>query len=62
MTRLAKPKNGSYWKSIDHFSMLPYGWIPDNSADFFTQFILNLKDRWLRLCSLAEEHLSKRVS
>ncbi|KAF2181531.1 hypothetical protein K469DRAFT_589019 [Zopfia rhizophila CBS 207.26] len=57
---LPNPKDGPRWKSIDHFSMLPYGWIPDDSIDFFTQFIRNLKRRWLKLCDLAEEHISKR--
>lgn len=50
------------WESIDHFSMLPYSWIPDDGVDFFTQFIVYLKGRWLKLCDLAEEHLTQRVS
>lgn len=56
------PKDGSSWKSIDHFSMLPYGWIPDDGADFFVLFIRKLKENWLILCVSAEERLSQRVS
>jgi hypothetical protein len=58
----ANPSSRSTWKSRDHFSTLPYGWIPDDGVDFFTQFILCLKERWLKLCDLAEKHLSDRVS
>jgi hypothetical protein len=50
------------WKSIDHFSMLPYGWIPKDGIEFFMQFILYLKERWLKLCQRAEEHLTECVS
>jgi hypothetical protein len=61
VTAPANSKDGPYWKSTEHFSMLPNGWIPDDGADFFQQFILCLKERWLTLCGLAEEHISKRV-
>lgn len=59
---LMNSEHGSRWKSTDHFSMLPYGWIPNDGADFFTLFILNLKGRWLKLCDQAEVHLSELVS
>jgi len=52
----------SCWRSIDHFSTLPYGWIPANGADFFALFMQYLKEKWLVICGEAEEHLSKRVS
>ncbi|KAF2188018.1 hypothetical protein K469DRAFT_567803, partial [Zopfia rhizophila CBS 207.26] len=58
MVSSANPNKESSWRSTDHFSMLPYGWIPEDGVDFFTQFILHLKDRWLKLCNLAEEHLT----
>ena len=61
LTPPTKQKDGPHWKTRDHFSMLPYGWIPEDGVDFFRQFIDNLKRRWLKLCDLAEEHLSKRV-
>lgn len=54
--------NHESWKSIDHFSMLPYGWIPKDGIDFFMQFILYLKEGWLKLCHQAEEYLSECVS
>jgi hypothetical protein len=54
--------NNMPWKSIDHYSMLPYGWIPNDGIDFFIQFILYLKERWLKLCDLGEKHLNESVS
>jgi hypothetical protein len=62
MVPLTNRRDGSRWRSIDHFSMLSYGSIPDDGIEFFTQFILDIKQRWLKLCYLAEGHLSKRVS
>jgi hypothetical protein len=62
MMPLAISESEPRWKSIDHFSMLPYGWIPDDGVDFFGQFIRNLGGRWLSLCDSADEHLSRRVS
>lgn len=61
MTPPASRKDGRHWKSIDHFSLLPYGWIPDDGADFLLQFILYMKERWLALGTLAEAHLGQRV-
>ncbi len=58
----SKPSEGTCWKSIDHFSTLPYGWIPDDGAEFFALFIRKLKENWLELCATAEERLSQRVS
>lgn len=55
-------EDGRYWKPIDHFSTLPYGWIPDNEVEFFTQFMQFLQERWLELGRLAEEHLYAHVS
>lgn len=50
------------WKTVDHFSMLPHGWIPKNGVDFFQQFLLHLKDSWQGLCDRAHERLFKLVS
>jgi ankyrin repeat protein len=60
--RLAKPNQGRYWKAMDHYSTLPYGWIPDNGNDFFKDFILLLRDKWLELCGEGEQHLTGCVS
>lgn len=49
-------------KTEDHFSMLPDGWIPDDSVEFFQLFIIHLTKKWSDLCNEAEEHLSDRVS
>jgi hypothetical protein len=49
-------------KVIDHFSTLPYGSIPDHHIDFFTHFILHLKEKWLELCNQEERHLTELVS
>jgi len=59
MVLLPNPYDTPCWESIGHFSMLPYGWIPDDGVDFFTQFMLYLKGRWLELCDFAEEHLTE---
>lgn len=56
------PNDISSSKSITYFSVLPYGWIPDDGVDFFTQFIFHLKGRWLKLYNLSEEHLAMYVS
>ena len=56
-----KQVDGPHWKTRAYLSMLPYGWIPEDGLDFFQQFVDNLKQKWLKLCDLAEEHLSKRV-
>jgi ankyrin repeat protein len=56
-----KATDGPNWNSVAHISMLPYGWIPNDGADFLQQFILYLKERWLKLCDLAEEHMSSQV-
>jgi hypothetical protein len=50
------------WKTTDHFSMLPHGWIPEDGVDFFHQFLLHLKDSWQGLCDRAHERLFKLVS
>ena len=39
--------------------MLPYGWIPEDGAEFSRQFIDNLKLIWLQLCDSTKEHLSE---
>jgi hypothetical protein len=62
VVRPSDPKDGSYWRSTNHYGTLPYGWIPDDSATFFALFIRNLEEKWLVLCNSAEEHLFKRVS
>jgi ankyrin repeat protein len=49
------------WKSVDHFSMLPYGWIPKDSIECFTMFMDCLEQRWVRVCEIVEEHLSHGV-
>ncbi len=41
--------------------MLPYGWIPEDGAEFSQQFIDNLKLIWLQLCDSTKEHLSTKL-
>ncbi|KAH6848201.1 hypothetical protein B0I37DRAFT_376943 [Chaetomium sp. MPI-CAGE-AT-0009] len=53
-------QRGSSWQSIDHFSLLSYGWIPDDGADFIKQFIDHLLSKWLELLNGVEEHLTMR--
>jgi hypothetical protein len=61
---MIQPTNGSNgpWESRNHFSMLPYGWIPDDGVDFFKQFVRCLKDMWCEECDSAEKVLAERVS
>lgn len=57
-----RPKDGLSWKPVDHWSTLSLGQIPDTGSEFFSSFIQDVKDDWLRLCALAQDHLSSRVS
>lgn len=50
------------WQSVDHYSMLPNGWIPDDGIDMFQQIILYLQERWISVCDAADEHLKRSVS
>jgi hypothetical protein len=50
------------WQSVDHYSTLPNGWIPDDGIDFFEQITLHLEERWISVCDAADEHLKKSVS
>ena len=54
-------RDGNGWRSMDHFSTLPYGWIPRDGAEFFSLFIQHLRQSWLTFCISAEEHLLQRV-
>ncbi|KAH7169494.1 hypothetical protein DER46DRAFT_502314 [Fusarium sp. MPI-SDFR-AT-0072] len=56
---LATPNGGSSWKSINHFSMLPCGWIPNSGLEFFALFITELEKRWFSLCDNMRECLRK---
>ncbi|KAI1126704.1 ankyrin repeat-containing domain protein [Nemania abortiva] len=56
--RPTNPRKGP-WRPTVYFSMLPYGWIPDDGIDFFKQFIAYLKEIWLELCRQAEKDLNK---
>lgn len=48
--------------SMDHFSTLPYGWMPDDGVDFVKQILEHLTGRWMQLCDQAEDHLATCVS
>jgi hypothetical protein len=50
MLPVVNMKNGRRWNSVDHFSLLSYASIPDDSIDFFTPFIRELSERWIELC------------
>jgi hypothetical protein len=56
-----KHKDTGSWVSIDHYSTLPYFWIPASAAAFFALFIRKLKEDWLALGAVAEERLSQHV-
>ena len=42
--------------------MLPSGNIPKDGLDFFAQFLSHLREVWLEICDLAEQHLAECVS
>ncbi|KAH4081955.1 hypothetical protein HBH46_223240 [Parastagonospora nodorum] len=44
--------------SMDHFSTLPCGWLPDDGVDFIGQFLESLILRWRRLCEQGKDHLA----
>ncbi|RYP04797.1 hypothetical protein DL764_004213 [Monosporascus ibericus] len=54
----AGSRTGESWKSVNHFSTLPNGLIPDDGVDFFTQFLDQLRTRWIRSCEDGEELLA----
>ncbi|KAI5378255.1 hypothetical protein J4E82_002949 [Alternaria postmessia] len=50
-------------RPTDYFSMLPSGNIPKDGLDFFAQFLSHLREVWLEICDLAEQHLAEcRIS
>lgn len=62
MSPCANRQDGRRWASIDHFNMLPNGWIPDDNVESFVQFMSNVCSKWRILCDRADVHLSERVS
>ena len=57
----ASMRDGNGWRSMDHFSTLPYGWIPRDGTELFSLFIQHLRQSWHGFCISAEEHLLQRV-
>ncbi|KAH4074382.1 hypothetical protein HBH98_076040 [Parastagonospora nodorum] len=49
---------GTGTPSMDHFSTLPCGWLPDDGVDFIGQFLESLILRWRRLCEQGKDHLA----
>lgn len=49
------------WKSIEHFSTLPYGWIPKNGVEFIRQFVSILEKKWTQLCDVELGQLNQQV-
>ncbi|EKJ75846.1 hypothetical protein FPSE_04026 [Fusarium pseudograminearum CS3096] len=47
-------------KTIDHYSMIPDGWIPEDGIRFFERLIVYLTTSWSALCTGAEDHMSER--
>lgn len=52
----------SDWVTKDHFSMLPNGWIPHDSLDFFQQFVTHLTKEWSDMAEEAKGHLRIQAS
>lgn len=62
MVFISNSNSNRNWMSVQHFSIMPYGELPDTGVDFFKQFMGYITKRWLKLCELAEDHLSILVS
>ncbi|KAI8720022.1 hypothetical protein NCS52_00446500 [Fusarium sp. LHS14.1] len=45
------------WTTRDHFSMMPYGWFPEDGIDFFQLFIQHMEKTWHDLCDTAQNDL-----
>jgi hypothetical protein len=58
----SRPKDVPCWKSTEHFSTLPYGWVPANGPDFFALFVRQLKVKWLDFGATAQQRLYQYVS
>jgi hypothetical protein len=58
---LIQPDSHHAWKSIEHFSTLPYGWIPKNGIEFIQQFISIVEKRWIQLCNSGLRELNDQV-
>lgn len=59
----AKDDDGKpYWRTVEHFSALPYGWIPENGLDFFKAFLQDLQVYWKSICERAHSRLFELVS
>jgi hypothetical protein len=50
------------WKSVEHFSMLPYIAVPRNGIEFLQSFIVFLETAWLEMCGINQSKLGKSVS
>ncbi|OAF98488.1 ankyrin, partial [Paraphaeosphaeria sporulosa] len=59
-TMVCSSKTPVGWQSMDHFSMLPHCWLPEDGANFFALFVQQLKTKWLMFCTSADERLSQR--
>jgi len=56
-----QPGGNFSWRTMEHFSTMPYGWVPEDGAECFTLFMQNLKDNWLAFMRTSEVCLAKRV-
>ncbi|KFY79384.1 hypothetical protein V499_01625 [Pseudogymnoascus sp. VKM F-103] len=46
-------------RSTNHFSTLQYAWIPEYSLQFFACLIRRLKEEWLEVCYLGQNHITQ---
>ncbi|KPM43802.1 hypothetical protein AK830_g2728 [Neonectria ditissima] len=50
--------NETGWVTVEYFTTLQDSDIPEDGAEFFMQFVVELEATWLKLCGKAEDHLS----
>jgi hypothetical protein len=51
-----------HWTTVDYFSTLEIGSIPDSGTAFFCALVTTVSAAWIRLCNNIDRHLARCVS
>lgn len=62
MTTLPDLSGKDQWKTIDYFSTLQAGWVPDSGPAFLDILVKALVAGWQKLCDAIDDHLLLCVS
>jgi hypothetical protein len=52
----------NHWTTVDYFSTLDIGSIPESSTAFFGALVTTVSAAWIRLCNDIDSHLARCVS